>query len=93
MVSWNFRIILHDDDPDPTQHWLGLHEVYYHEDDTVAGWTAEPHTFLTDAELGVDDLIGELELALETLKKPRWNVVLSLRDLRAQPLRKIAPFC
>lgn len=82
MIGWNHRIILHDDHPDPSEHWLGVHEVYYHEGDVVAGWTADPVYFATDADLGVNDLIGEMERALQTLRDPKWSPVLRLSDLQ-----------
>lgn len=91
--GWNHRIILHDDDPDPTQHWLGLHEVYYDEDERITGWVAEPSTFITSVELGRDDLLGELELVVKTLHKPKWMSVLSLRELRTKSLRCIDETC
>ena len=80
-MSWNYRIVLHDLDPDPTKHWFGLHEVYYGmpDDRTKPGIspTVEPITFVCDVDEGREGIIQALELALTTLRNPRWGVVLT----------------
>jgi len=80
-MSWNYRIILHDLDPNPDNHWYGLHEVHYGmpEDPSKPGIgpTADPISFSCGADEGKDGIIMMLELALKTLRDPRWGVVLT----------------
>lgn len=80
-MSWNYRIILHDLDPDPAKHWYGLHEVFYgHPDDRTkpgVGPTKEPISFVCDLDEGKEGIIGALELALKNVRDPRWGVVLT----------------
>jgi hypothetical protein len=80
-MVWNYRIILHDIDPDPKQHWLGLHEVHYDDQGRPNSWTEHLASFATDPELGKADLIGSLELALTTLRDPRFEDVLKISEL------------
>lgn len=80
-MSWNYRIILHDLDPDRDKHWYGLHEVYYGLPDDPGkpgiGPTVDPIAFVCGVEEGRDGIINALELALKTLRDPRWGVTLS----------------
>lgn len=79
-MSWNHRIILHDLDPDPRKHWLGLHEVHYGTpgDPEVPGlgWTVEPVTFVCGPDEGAEGIIGSLELALTTLYNPEYSEII-----------------
>ena len=81
VMSWNYRIVLHDLDPDPEKHWYGLHEVHYgmpHEPgEPGIGPTENPISFVCSRDEGKDGIVGALELALETLRDPRWGVVLT----------------
>lgn len=63
-VTWNYRIIFHDEDPDPDRHWYGLHECYY----CPTGWTVNPTTFGCDADEGPEVIIKSLEMALRDAK-------------------------
>ncbi len=74
-MSWNYRIIFHDTDPDPEKHWYGLHEVYYSENGKLS-WTAEPISFVCDPEEGSQGIIGSLKRALKTLDDPTYSEVL-----------------
>lgn len=80
-MSWNYRIILHDLDPDPAKHWYGLHEVHYGMPDDPSkpgiGPTIEPTSFVCDVDEGKEGIIAALELALKTVRDPRWSVVLT----------------
>lgn len=87
-MHWNYRIIKHDLDPDPSNHWYGLHEVFYEESDipsepgTGTGTSIDPTTFVSDVDEGPDGIVGALEIALNTLRDPRWSAVLSETDLK-----------
>jgi len=81
-MSWNYRIILHDTDADPEKHWHGLHEVYYSEDGKLS-WTEDAITFVCDLDEGPDGIIGSLELALKSLRDPRFSTVLKETELLA----------
>jgi hypothetical protein len=80
-MSWNYRIILHDLDPDPGKHWYGLHEVYYGMPDDPSipgiGPTVNPTSFVCGSDEGKDAIIGALVMALEDLRDPCWGVVLT----------------
>lgn len=80
-MGWNYRIILHDNDPDPTRHWMGLHEVYYDDDGRPNSWTETAVEFVCDAEEGTAGIIDSLNLALGTLTDPKFAEVLWLSDL------------
>lgn len=67
-MSWNYRVIDHGD-------WFGLHEVYYNDGKPVSR-TANPVTFLCDAEDGPEGIKSSLELALRAFEKP----VLTVKD-------------
>jgi hypothetical protein len=72
-MAWNYRIILHDEDPNAANHWYGLHECYYE----PTGWSENPTTFVCDKDEGPEAIIQELEQAVATLKK---SVVLVTSD-------------
>lgn len=80
-MSWNYRIIFHDLDLNPEKHWFGLHEVHYGMPDDPSkpaiGPTKHPITFTCYRDEGKDAIIAALELALKTLRDPRWGVVLT----------------
>ena len=65
MSTWNYRIVLHEENPDPEKHWYGLHECYYE----PTGWTETPVTFVCDKDEGPETIIRALEMALHTLRK------------------------
>ncbi len=79
-MSWNYRVILHDLDPDPEKHWHGLHEVWYGQPGAPAkpglGWSKEPDSFSCDLEEGPETIIKMLEDALATLRDPRYAEVI-----------------
>ncbi len=68
-MSWNYRVLDHG------THFA-LHEVYYREDGSVRGWTAEPVGFVSPPEEGVEGLALSLERALS--------------DARRQPVLRVA---
>lgn len=37
-MPWNYRIILHDDDPDPAYHHYMVHRVYYSKRGRIEAW-------------------------------------------------------
>lgn len=65
--GWNYRIIDHG------EH-LALHEVYYDGAGRPVSYTEDAVSFVTDPELGVEDLAGGLKLALLGTKKPVLKV-------------------
>lgn len=66
-MTWNYRIIHHDTDLDPTQHWLGVHEVFY-DDGAVTSWTRDAVNFVCDPDEGAEGLIRSLEQALQDVR-------------------------
>lgn len=84
-MGWNYRIVLHDLDPDPNKHWFGLHEVYYGtpeapRDETKVSPTVNPITFCCGLDEGPEGIIGSLEMALKTLKDPKWATIIKESD-------------
>ena len=57
-MTWNYRIIRHDQD---NPEWYGLHEVYYNEAGAVEGWTEDSIDFVGDS---AEDLTRSIEMAL-----------------------------
>jgi hypothetical protein len=80
-MSWNYRIILHDLNPDTDQHWYGLHEVHYGMPDDPSkrgiGPGKNPIMFVCHRDEGKDGIIKALERALTTVRDPQWGVVLT----------------
>jgi len=57
-MSWNYRIIHHDDDKHP---YYGLHEIYYYEDDnSISTWTVEASVVGDD----VEEIVSSLKMML-----------------------------
>lgn len=67
-MSWNNRVLDHG------THFA-LHEVFYHDDDSVRCWTVEPVGFVSPPEEGVAGLALQLERAL--------------RDARGREVRRV----
>jgi hypothetical protein len=79
-MTWNYRIILHDTDPDPDKQWYGLHEVFYgvtddKPDTTKIGPQIDPATFCCGLDEGPEVIIKMMERALVTLRDPQWAVI------------------
>lgn len=69
-MAWNYRIILHDMDPDRGRHFFGLHEVYYDgPGGKVTGWTENPISFSCAVDEGHEGIIRSMELALNDAKQ------------------------
>ncbi len=70
-MTWNYRIIDHGE-------YLGLHEVHYDDAGKPKSCTADPITFVADAEEGADGIVKALEMALI--------------DARTRPVLKVSEF-
>ncbi len=58
-MTWNYRIILHDDHAEP---WYGLHEVHYR-DGKISGFTT-PIEFTCNGYEGPEGIVRSLRMAL-----------------------------
>ena len=67
-MTWNYRLILHDNEQDLESKWIGLHEVFY-ENGQIRGWTECPISFVADEEEKEDGIINALEMALKNAKE------------------------
>lgn len=80
MKHWNYRLILHDSG-DQMLWWVGLHEVYYDEQDEIVNWTELPITF----QVSLDDYAPE---------EARDDVILSLtralKNAQEKPMLKLS---
>jgi hypothetical protein len=78
-MSWNYRLILHDLDPNPDLHWVGLHEVYYGMPDDSKkpgiGWTKDAISFVSSPD-DADTIKTMLKMALKTLNDPEFSEVI-----------------
>lgn len=76
-ASWNYRAVLHDEDPDPEHHWIGIHEVHYRHG-TICSWTMDAVGISAGADEGVSALVDMLERAT---KGARDKPLLRLSEL------------
>ena len=60
-MSWNYRIIYHDDDVHP---YYGLHEVFYGKKGKIKFWDKEPD-IVGESE---DDIREQLKMMLQDTK-------------------------
>ena len=60
---WNNRIVKHEKD-DIT--WYGVHEVFYHENGGINGYTEEPIVILGET---VEDVKSQLEMIMKDIEK------------------------
>ena len=58
-MTWNYRIIRYRD----KDHGLGLHEVYYNDDEEPTSMTEAPITFVCDEEEGKMGMLDSLSKA------------------------------
>ena len=61
-MTWNYRIIHHDDVPQP---FFAIHEVFYDEAGNITSWTAEPIDITAE---GKAELVSTLESMLADSK-------------------------
>ena len=66
MSSWNYRVI-RKPTPDTDSVVYQIHEVYYREDGTIEGWTAEPVTPLGES---VEELREDIRYFLQAFRRP-----------------------
>jgi len=66
MSSWNYRVI-RKPTPDTDSVVYQIHEVYYREDGTIEGWTAEPVTPLGES---VEELREDIRYFLHAFRRP-----------------------
>ena len=60
---WNNRIVKHEKD-DTT--WYSVHEVFYHENGGINGYTEEPIVILGET---VEDVKSQLEMIMKDIEK------------------------
>ncbi len=63
-MSWNHRVMRFSND---SEEWFGVHEVYYHEDGRLRGYTTEAVNVMGET---VEELRAILERMLASLNKP-----------------------
>lgn len=71
-MTWNYRIVNHGE-------WLGLHEVYYHDDGRPKMYTADPISFACETDEGAAGIIKSLKMALNDA---RQRPVMTLDDFK-----------
>ena len=78
-MSWNYRLILHDLDPNSDLHWVGLHEAYYgmpgDPKKPGIGWAISPASFVSCPD-DADTIKTMLKMALKTLNDPEFSEVI-----------------
>lgn len=72
-MTWNYRVLR-----DKSGN-LALHEVYYNDAGQPDGYTQNPAGFYSDAEEGLQGLIGSLEMAL---RDARERPILDITDIK-----------
>ena len=66
-MSWNYRIIYHDDDEHP---YYGLHEVFYTKKGKIKSWSLDADVV---GEGNMDEGVGEIISALKMMLKDAKN--------------------
>lgn len=66
MSSWNYRVI-RKPTPDTDSVVYQIHEVYYKEDETIEGWTAEP---VKPQGESVEELREDIRYFLHAFRRP-----------------------
>lgn len=79
-MSWNYRLIIHDDGELENQ-WIGLHEVYYDDQGYVTFWTLGPVEFVTTLDEGQDSIVESLRMALRDASEKEMLIESELRKL------------
>lgn len=76
MSHWNHRVVRtrFEGDPSCTER-LAIHEVYYHDDGTVRGWTENPEAAIDfdnedDGPASIESLRETLQLMLAACDEP-----------------------
>ena len=57
MSHWNHRIVEHND----FEHYEAVHEVYYNDDGSIAGWTESPVSILKYEGESWADIVGWIQ--------------------------------
>jgi hypothetical protein len=78
-MTWNYRIIKHDEPEYVGKEWFALHEVYT--DNGKMSWTEDPISFVCDVEEGPEGITKSLETALSDARN---RPVLLMSELMAQ---------
>lgn len=73
-VTWNYRVVKRADIEG--EETYGIHEVYYNDDGSIQGITAQPVGISSESEQGLKEVIGMMQEAFA--KK-----VLAIGDLNA----------
>ncbi len=69
-MTWSYRVILHDTDPNRERWWYGLHEVYYNAVGDVTAWTEEPVGFTCSSDEGIEGVQQSLDMASADARRP-----------------------
>lgn len=77
---WNHRLVLHNNESDPTKHWIGVHAIYYDDMGQQVSWTTEPQRMVSPADEGKEGMITVLMAALKDILDT--DEVLLLSDLK-----------
>mgnify|MGYP001564056593 CR=1 FL=1 len=63
-MSWNYRVILHDEDANKENCWYAIHEVYYERNNkTIAMWSSNPATVICTKDEKISDILEIMEQA------------------------------
>lgn len=77
---WNHRIVRHDSDPNPENHWLGVHLVFYENGEQVS-WNPVPETIRCSATVGREGIVGVLVNALKDVMDTDIEI-LNMSDMK-----------
>lgn len=70
-MSWNYRVMVHQMG---FQNIVGIHEVYYDDDDKVTGWTENPvQAMSVMVDENSDNLYWVMEEMAKALTKPHLD--------------------
>lgn len=82
MSHWNYRLIVHDQDEDPSYHWCGIHEIFYNDEGKIQFWSQFPEKPIASYENGHEPAMKEMFFTLiEMLKDIQKSPPLSYKKL------------
>jgi hypothetical protein len=56
-MTWNYRIIHHDQDENP---YFAIHEVFYNEHGKVTSWTTNPIDVSGESQIGITKTLKQM---------------------------------
>ena len=75
-MTWNYRVIKHEDEiAGEIEESLGIHEVYYNDDGSLWQYTADPVGVVADSVAELKEVLAMMAKAIElpVLEKGDFN--------------------